>query len=180
MLNAKVEGDGEPRFAGLAEAARAIAALGKADLRRLELIARARAQGLPAMEWRDLLQESIVRTLEGSRRWPQGIPLVVFLAQTMRSIASDIRQRPSEDYPGDSSAVQPVDDAHLKMEADHQLRDFMRYFQSDRAVQDLINGLQMGETALETQKRCGLSASEFDAARKRFWRGVAQASGEDL
>jgi RNA polymerase sigma-70 factor (ECF subfamily) len=180
MLNAKVEGDDEPRFARSAAAARAIATLGQADLRRLELIARARAQGLPAMEWRDLLQESIIRTLEGSRRWPLGIPLVVFLAQTMRSIASDVRRRPSEDYPGDTSTIQPVDDAHLKMEADHQLRDIVRHFQNDTAVRDLISGLQNGETALETQKRCGLSASEFDAARKRFWRGVAQASGENL
>lgn len=180
MLNARVEGDGEPRFAGLAEAARGIATLGRADLRRLELIARARAQGLPAMDWRDLLQESIVRTLEGSRRWPHGIPLVVFLAQTMRSIASDVRQRASEDYPGEGATLEPVDDAHLKIEADQQLRDIMRHFQDDRAVRDLISGLQMGETALETQKRCGLSANEFDAARKRFWRGVAQASGGDL
>lgn len=180
MLNVKAESDGEPQYAGITEAARAIAALGPADLRRLELIARSRAQGLPGMEWRDLLQECLARTLGGSRRWPKHVPLIAFLAQTMRSIASDLRQRASEDCPGDDGKLQYADNSHFYVEAAHQLRDIIRYFADDEHVRKLISGLQVGETALETQQRCGLNPSQYDAARKRFWRGIAFATGENL
>ena len=60
-----------------------------ADLRRLEGIARMRALGLHEVEWRDLLQEAVVRTLDGARQWPMDVGLVIFLRETMRSIASE-------------------------------------------------------------------------------------------
>ena len=180
MLNVKAESEDEPRYAGISEAARAIAALGPSDLRRLELIARSRAQGLPGIEWQDLLQECLARTLGGSRRWPKHVSLITFLAQTMRSIASDLRQRASEDYPGDDDKLDVADNPHFKTEAAQQLRDILRYFAEDTQVRELISGLQVGETAMETQKRCGLSPIQYDAARKRFWRGVALVSGDNL
>ena len=180
MQNAEPEGDEEPRYAGVGEAARAISALSPADLRRLELIARARSRGLSAVDWRDLLQESIVRTLDGSRRWPREVPLVAFLAQTIRSVASVMRSRLTEDCVGgaEGSSAEGRDDAHLRIEEAHQLRDIKRHFAEDQAVLDLIGGLEIGETAKETQARCGLTENGYGAARKRFWRGVATMRGE--
>ena len=75
------------------EAAAALRRLSDADLRRLERIARLRAIGLNALDWRDLLNEAFVRLLNGSRRWPHKVKLVVFLRETMRSIASEYWRR---------------------------------------------------------------------------------------
>ena len=60
-----------------------------AELRRLKGMARVRALGLHEVEWQDLLQEAVVRTLGGARQWPVDVGLVVFLRETMRSIASE-------------------------------------------------------------------------------------------
>src|SRR6185312_11601971 len=58
-----------------------------ADLLRLKVIARLYARGLPAhIGWTDLLQEAFTRVLDGSRRLPEGVPMVAFLAGVMRSI----------------------------------------------------------------------------------------------
>lgn len=60
------------------------------DLLRLKGIARLHARGLPAeVGWSDLLQEAFARVLDGSRKPPEGVPIVVFLAGVMRSIRSE-------------------------------------------------------------------------------------------
>ena len=71
------------------ECAEALRRLTDSDLQRLEQLARLRVIGLHAVEWRELLHEAVVRLLDGSRQWPREVPLVVFLRETMRSIASD-------------------------------------------------------------------------------------------
>ena len=57
------------------------------DLVRLKVIAQLHARGLPPdVGWADLLQEAFTRFLEGSRRRPDGVPMVAFLAGVMRSL----------------------------------------------------------------------------------------------
>ena len=78
------------------ESVAALRRLSDGDLRRLERLARLRVIGLHAVDWRDLLHEAIVRLLDGSRRWPRDVSMVVFLRETMRSIASDHWRRLEE------------------------------------------------------------------------------------
>jgi len=171
----------DPELASPAEFARVVGRLAASDRRRLELIARARAGGLAATDWRDLLQESVARTLEGSRRWPRTVPIIAFLAQTMRSIASEQRQRGSEcEVDAEAVAAAPQEDPHRIAEASDQLRHIQARFAGDDKVRAFIEGLQKGETARETQGRTGMTATEYDAARKRFWRGVAELSGDGM
>jgi len=60
------------------------------DLLRLKVIARFHARGLPPqVGWSDLLQEAFARVLDGSRRRPEDVPLVAFLAGVMRSIKTE-------------------------------------------------------------------------------------------
>src|SRR5215469_3589980 len=66
--------------------ARALAALTSSDLLRLKRVAQLRARLLPGLEWDELLNEAVLRALDGSRRWPEGVPLLVFLAGIMRSL----------------------------------------------------------------------------------------------
>ena len=66
--------------------ARALAALTSSDLLRLKRLAQLRARLLPGLEWDELLNEAVLRALDGSRRWPDGVPLLAFLAGIMRSL----------------------------------------------------------------------------------------------
>src|SRR5215471_20826943 len=66
--------------------ARALAALTPADLLRLKRMAQLRARMLPGLEWEELLNEALLRALDGSRRWPEGVPLLSFIAGIMRSL----------------------------------------------------------------------------------------------
>ncbi len=64
------------------------------DLLRLKVIARLHARGLPPdISWSDLLQEAFARVLDGSRRQPDGLPMVPFLAGVMRSIKTEYWRR---------------------------------------------------------------------------------------
>ena len=66
--------------------ARALATLTPSDLVRLKRLAQLRARLLPGLEWEELLSEALLRALDGSRRWPEGLPLLAFIAGIMRSL----------------------------------------------------------------------------------------------
>ena len=53
--------------------ARALATLTPVDLVRLKRLAQLRARLLPGLEWDELLNEALLRALDGSRRWPDSI-----------------------------------------------------------------------------------------------------------
>src|SRR5947207_12373875 len=73
-----------------ANVARAIHALSETDLVRLKALARLWSRGLPGgLGWADILNEAIVRVLDGSRPWPPRVPLLAFLSGVMRSICDD-------------------------------------------------------------------------------------------
>ena len=78
--------------ASTGDVARALAALTQADLLRLKRLAQQRARLVPGLDWEDLLNDALLRALDGSRRWPRGVPLRAFLAGIMRSLA-DARAR---------------------------------------------------------------------------------------
>lgn len=67
----------------------ALATLSDDDLLRLRALARLRAHALPGgVAWSDLLHEAVLRALEGTRRWPPGVPLLAFLAGIMLWLAA--------------------------------------------------------------------------------------------
>jgi hypothetical protein len=60
---------------------RALCGLSDGDLFRVRALASLRGRGLPGgIGWADLLQETVLRALDGSRGWPAGVPFVAFLA----------------------------------------------------------------------------------------------------
>lgn len=75
----------------------AISAFSAADMLRLRRAACHFKVGT-SFEWKELLNEAIVRALEGSRHCPRDVPPVHFLANAMRSIVSADR---------DSAALRP-------------------------------------------------------------------------
>jgi DNA-directed RNA polymerase specialized sigma24 family protein len=158
----------------------ALEALSDDDLLRLRALARLRARGLPGgVAWSDLLHEAVLRALEGTRRWPPGVPLLAFLAGIMRSLCDEQwRRRRRESalpQPGDTMAATLVDtapeiDPERVYAASEALAAVDRLFVSDAVALKVIAGLTNGLGAEEIQRHYGLSAVEYDTARRRMRR----------
>jgi len=166
-------------------AAAALARLAPADLVRLRRIAQMRVSGLAAVDWDDLLQEAFSRILAGTRRWPLEVPLVAFVAQSLRSLANEYRrQQAAHPFVALDSSSDPsglplavADDrpgADLLLEASERRAALVRKLEADKGALAVLSGHERGETAPETIVRTGLTALEYDAARKRFRRIVKQ------
>ena len=164
-----------------------IAALAATDLLRLEAIARLRARGLPGLEWVDLLNESILRLLNGSRRRPDGVSLVAVLAMTMRSIADEHwrmirRERPILVKASETVLDQADDSPEANPErvaaALQTLAGLDRLFARDAIVLKIMAGLAEGLSAVEIRSRYGLSETAYDTARRRMRRALLRYDPE--
>ena len=159
----------------------ALEALSDDDLLRLRALARLRARGLPdGVAWSDLLHEAVLRALEGTRRWPPGLPLLAFLAGIMRSLcAEQWRQRQRESplpQPGDAAVtladVATDSDPERAYAAAEALAAVDQLFASDALALKVIAGLTNGLSAEEIQRLYGMSAVEYDTARRRMRRAL--------
>ena len=155
------------------------------DLLRLKVIARLHARGLPPQfSWTDLLQESFARVLDGSRRQPEGLPIVPFLAGVMRSIKTEYwrrarreaRQLPKllaeldidEAHGGEPRTPLPTPERSLM--ALDELAAIDRLFADDRQSLLVIAGLAEGRSPEEICQEHQLSKTDYDSTRKRIRR----------
>ncbi len=156
----------------------ALAALSDDDLLRLRALARLRARGLPGgVAWSDLLHEAVLRALEGTRRWPPGVPLLAFLAGIMRSLCDEQWRRRRRESPlprpGDAAAtLADTADPERVYAATEALAAVDRLFASDTVALKVVAGLTNGLGAEEIQRLYGLSAVEYDTARRRMRRAL--------
>ncbi len=159
---------------------------------RLKRIAQVRAFGLPDMEWQDLVQEAVTRTLSGSRKWPSDVPFLAFLAQTMRSIANEqwlLRNRRNEVSQSDFSEGEKQESAifgyldsvavdHISPErqllATRAITDLENYFAEDAEALLLLRGIAEGSTPVELQQAYGLTKTKYESAQKRIRRKIAK------
>ena len=152
----------------------ALAALSDDDLLRLRALARLRARGLPGgVAWSDLLHEAVLRALEGTRRWPPGVPLLVFLAGIMRSLCNEQWRRRRREGPSPQledaatatlAGTAPDADPERAYAAAEALAAVDRLFASDTVALKVIAGLTNGLGAEEIQRLYGLGAVEYDTA----------------
>jgi DNA-directed RNA polymerase specialized sigma24 family protein len=145
------------------------------DLLRLKTIARLHARGLPAdIGWADLLQEAFARVLGGSRRQPEGLSMVVFVAGVMRSLKSEHWRRAGRELRYQTSheadPPDPVPDPERIMAALQELAAIDRLFADDLVVLQIIAGIGEGLSAAQIRTALGISATEYDSARKRMRR----------
>ncbi len=164
-----------------------IAALGDADLLRLRAVARLRARGLPGVEGMDLLNEALLRLLDGSRSRPGGVPLVAVVAQTMRSIAHDHWRRVRREGPScdasDPAASRhadpsPAADPERATAAAQALAEVDRLFAADPVALQIVAGLAEGLDASEIRRRYGIGATAYDSARRRMRRALLRQDGD--
>jgi len=172
-------------FTTPAGSALALKVVSRLDLLRLKTIARIHARGLPAdVGWADLLQEAFARVLDGSRRRPERISLVVFLAGVMRSLKSDHWRRTLRDSrgsptvlpyhdpggPQDRELPDPAPDPERALSALQELAAIDKLFADDRVVLIIIKGLGDGLSAEQIRIAADISKTDYDSARKRMRR----------
>jgi RNA polymerase sigma-70 factor (ECF subfamily) len=168
---------------GAVDIGHALRALSDEDLVRLKALARLWSRGLPGgLGWVDVLNEAIVRTLDGSRHWPPGVPLLAFLSGVMRSICDDhwrrVRQESGwlvqgQDASDAGTAAEEAEappDPERVLAAAQALASVNQLFASDAAALKIIAGLAEGLTAREICRLYDMSEREYDSTRKRMRR----------
>ena len=168
-----------------AEVALALNLISRMDFLRLKAIARLHARGLPPdVSWDDLLQEAFTRAIVGSRRKPQGVPMVAFLAGIMRSLRSEHWRR-ARGGPGSRESLRidhqrdlsraaelrdPASDLEQALLAREQIEAIEQLFAGDEAALRIIAGLAEGRSAAQIRAAMAISKTDYDSARKRMRR----------
>jgi RNA polymerase sigma factor (sigma-70 family) len=162
----------------------------EADVLRLKAIARLHARGLPPpVDWSDLLQEAFTRVLDGSRQQPEGVLVVAFLAEVMRSIKEQYwRQyrRGARQLPkllAELGAVDfqvgeladPAPSPERRFIAIEQMEAINGLFEEDPRARQLIAALYEGWTPEETCATYAMSRTDYDSTRKRIRRALIRA-----
>jgi RNA polymerase sigma-70 factor (ECF subfamily) len=163
------------------DVAGALRALSDTDLVRLKTLARLWSRGLPGgIGWTDVLNEAIVRVLDGSRPWPPKVPLLAFMSGVMRSICDDHWRRArrevllSGEHLADVFAAteETTPDPERVLAAAQALAEVHQLFAGDRCALMIIAGLSDGMSAQEICQHNALSEREYDTARKRMRRAL--------
>jgi hypothetical protein len=170
-----------------------ISALTVPDLRRLRKFARWRILGLGHLaagrEHSDLLQEAIVLTLDGRRRWiPENVTFIDHLLGAMRSISyawsqkgmTEARILPADDAETDEdggTALLPFyniparePSPERQAEATETIRTIMDCFREDDTALKILTAMMEGQTNAEIVTSLGITHLEYHAARKRIQR----------
>jgi DNA-directed RNA polymerase specialized sigma24 family protein len=166
------------------DVAAAIRALSNADLVRLQALARLWTRGMPgALGWADVMQEAITRALDGSRKWPPGVPILAFLSGVMRSICDDhwrfemrearvfAREADVADVGAALTGASSADPERV-VAAAQALSDIYQLFATDNAALKVITGLADGLSAAEICQTYGMTEREYDTTRKRMRRAL--------
>jgi DNA-directed RNA polymerase specialized sigma24 family protein len=154
--------------------ARALAALTPSELVRLKRLAQLRARLLPGLEWEELLNEALLRALDGSRRWPEGVPLLAFIAGIMRSLVdSRARERGRRAERAVAACEAPAATApDARLHARQCLDAIVQFFAGDPDVLALIAALVRQYLGGAGDPAPQLSRKRRDAARKRLARAI--------
>lgn len=157
------------------------------DLLRLKTVARLYARGLPPeFGWTDLLQEAFARVLDGSRRAPEGLPIVAFLAGVMRSIRAECFRRARRaaarlpqmlaelEVAGDQGieAGDPTPDPERRLGAIQELAEIEKLFADDPRALQIIEGLSEGSSPEQIRARFDMSKTDYDSTRRRMRRAL--------
>ena len=164
------------------------------DLQQLNDSACMRATGLEPLEGGDFVNEAIARLLSGSRRWPRKVPLVVFLLQTMRSIANSHwkrLERPKEVRESALLAVAEAGDGIVDWAPDVSMEPEARtlaaetlariedLFSGDEDAMTVISGAGNGKSPAEIQTEACMDATRYATIRRRIRRRVIQTFSEE-
>jgi len=151
---------------------------------RLEQAAARLADGR-GIEADDLLHDAVVKSLNGDRVCPRGVPVAVFLFNVMKSLACSAlktkrrSQRDEntdvyDDGKGDENSAshsKSAEDLVLNAEAADQLiNEMTEVFAEDEDAQLVLMGLCQEMSPDEIQADCNLSKTDYNTIRRRIRR----------
>lgn len=171
------------------QTALALELVSQMDLLRLKAIARVYARGLPPeVTWEDLLQEALTRVIVGSRRRPQGVTMVAFVAGILRSLRAEHWRRAARESGGDDilridhehddsralalALSDPAPGPERALSARQELGAIRQLFADDPTAAKIIEGLGEGLSAEQIRRSTGLARTDYDSARKRIRRAL--------
>ena len=180
------------KTATVEECVSALRGLTDGEWQQLDDLARVRATGLVTLDSGDLLNGAIDGMLTGKRRWPRDVPLVVFVRETMRSIASNewrrLEQRVivgesemSSDGAAGVGAVEAALDVSMAPEsramAAETLVRIEGLFAEDAEALAVMVGVTAGKSPNEIQKENAMSEKRYATTLRRIRRRLTAAFG---
>ncbi len=171
-----------------AEIENAIRALSPADWARLRLVAARYASGR-RLDARDLLQEALLRSLDG-RNCPRHVDVVRFLAEAMRSIADGESEKianrlvvvSADQTPTIAERVQnhptpdlSAEESLIAEEGAAAIRDeILALFEDDPIAEIIVEGIMEEMEGEELRELSGLDATAYDSKRKLIRRRITK------
>ncbi|TXH42854.1 MAG: hypothetical protein E6Q92_05725, partial [Burkholderiaceae bacterium] len=181
-MNPPTVPEAAPGFVSAEEVAAVMEGLSTDDSVRLAQLARLRCLGALGLEWQDLLHEAFIRVLDGRRRWPRDVPFVAFMAQSMRSIASETRQADLVEFgaldeheageeQGPAAVLAKTDiTPEREMAGRQMLLEIEALFAEDAIGLAVLEAAARGDSAAEVQVRLGLDSTAYASTLRRIRR----------
>jgi DNA-directed RNA polymerase specialized sigma24 family protein len=174
----------ESKHLTLEEVLERLDSLSPEDMRRLWLIERRRLSGTDFQDGL-LYQEAVCQAILEERLCPREIPVVAFLAQSMRSIASHRRAELARQVPitSEDRFKNPVDPATdqldpeetlIEREAADVVVDIYKLLEGDDEAQLTVLAIVDGKKGKELRHELGIDQARFDYIMKRIRRAVAK------
>lgn len=145
----------------------------------------------------DLLHEALARSIDGTRAWPLHVPLTVFLANAMKSIAHADRRRSASRLTNSENdechlghqlhrpgldAVPSAEDMAIEAQESAAARVRVEAFQSalrdDSTASSVLLEWISGRSPEQIMRSLALSKGQYVAARRRIARKVAAWESE--
>lgn len=178
------------------EVAKEIASLTDGQILKLLNFAKWKIKGLGrkalGRDHQDLLNESITRTLEGTRNWPKSaVDFMGYLFGTMRSISSNWAESFDPEEAAlesevvinteEGKTISPINKAEApgispedNIIAKQKIERIEGLFEKDETVLLIIEGFRSEMTGPEIQEAIGITKTEFETAMKRMRRKVRE------
>lgn len=164
----------------------AVDGLSRDDKMKLDTIEAIRRRGTGFGKG-ELLREALCRALEGERKCPRDVPMMAFLAMTMKSIASHDREQrrrvvtmadPPEPAQADAPDPPLVPSPEDEVIAASVLREIYAHFENDEEAALVLIGWADGLRGKALRDATGLDQAGLDYAAKRI-RTVARTRYPD-
>lgn len=155
--------------------------------------ARIRQKYAPGITGVELVREAAKRAFEASRKWRlRKVSFLQFMFGIVRSISGDLKRtnagklaaatmseydlQPGDEMQGSTQVIEELCVEHDTPEgiaiAKEQFAAFQSDFEDDESTWYVLECISEGISGPEIQRRLGITAKEFDAARKKIARRV--------
>lgn len=173
-----------------AEVEEAIASIPDAGWHRLHKVARLYSKGV--LDPKDLLHEAFLRALDGRRTCPRNVDIVRFLAETIRSLASNcfkssdrhpelhiVEEVVREDEEDNDCGPTNIEQNMISDQEAERLRNaILSLFIDDEAAQIIVEGDMDGMPREELCELTGLHGQAYDSKRRLIRRRIERAFPE--